>query len=69
MSGVADEGSLQLDRGETSESALVSTSVVGVFDPVGDRVVQLCSGSPRSGVQDVALQQCPERFHGGVVTC
>ena len=55
MNGVTGEGQLELNVGQSPESSLASSPVVGVFDPVGDRVVQLCSGSPRYGVQDVAL--------------
>ena len=47
---------------------MASSPVAGVFDPVGDRVVQLCSGASRAGVEAIALQQCLEGFHGCVVT-
>ena len=67
MSGDADGGKLELDPGDLSEAALPSRAVVGMFCPVRDRVVQLCAGTLRAGVRDVALQQCPERFHGCVV--
>ena len=39
VSRVEGEGCLKLDRGEPAESALVSSLVLGVFNPVGDRVV------------------------------
>jgi DNA-binding NarL/FixJ family response regulator len=50
-----------------TEAALASAAVVGVLDPVNDRVVQVLAGMPCLRVQDVALQQCPEALHGRVV--
>ena len=57
MSGVAGEGKLELDGGQSAEAALASASVVGVLDPVDDRVVQVFAGAPLLGVQDVAQEQ------------
>lgn len=81
MSGGAGEGQFEFSGCESPESAITSSAVVSVLDPVGDRVAELCSSAPRAGFEDIALQQCPESFpgcvlaggsdanHGAVVSC
>jgi len=63
---VAGEGSLELGGGQAAEAALASPAVVGVLDPVDDRVVQVLATASCLRVHDVALEQCPEALHGGV---
>jgi len=42
-------------------------AVVSVFDPEGNRLVQLCTAVPNADVQDVTLEPCPEVLHCRVV--
>ena len=67
MNGGGGEGPLEVDRGESPGSALASSPVAGMFDPVGDPLVKRGSGAPRASVQDVALQQGPGSFYDCVV--
>jgi hypothetical protein len=60
LSGVG-EGEFELDWGEFAERSLTASAVVGVFDPGDDRVLELGAGAPAAPVEDVGLQQRPER--------
>ena len=61
-------GGLELDRGQPAESVLFSLPVVAALDPGHDRQPQVLPGRPSTLlVEDVLLQQRPERFHRGVV--
>src|SRR4051812_23324057 len=54
--------------GQSAENGLAASAVVvGAFDPGDDRDAELVAGVPAATVEDVLLQQCEERFHGGVV--
>ena len=64
--GGSDDG-LVFDWGQSAEGCLSSASVVGAFDPGDDRAAELVAGGPALPVQDVALKERKERFHGGVV--
>lgn len=68
MNGVPSEFQVELDWRASAKSSLAASPVVGVLAPIGARVVQIRSGAPRSGVQDIALKQRLEPFHGGGVT-
>ena len=52
--------------GQSAQSGLPATSVIGSLDPGDDRDPELFSGPPPLAVQDVLLQQREERFHRGV---
>src|SRR5690554_1989758 len=53
--------------GQSAEAGLASAVVVGPFDPGDDLDAELVAGGPAAAVEDVLLEQCKERFHGGVV--
>jgi hypothetical protein len=46
---------------------LAASSVVGLFDPGDDLDPEVVAGGPAAPVEDVALEEREERFHGGVV--
>lgn len=58
---------LVFDGGQSAQTGLPASSVVGPLDPGDDRDAQLLSGPPPLAVQDVLLQQGKERFHRGVI--
>lgn len=45
---------------------LASSAVVGLLDPGHDRQAELVAGLPTLAVEDVLLQECEERLHGGL---
>ena len=51
------ECEFELDWGEAAEAALAAASVVGVFDPGDDRVVEFVACGPCLSVEDVFLEQ------------
>jgi hypothetical protein len=51
------ECQFELDRSEAAEAALSAASVVGVFDPGDDRVVEFVACGPGPAVEDVLLEQ------------
>jgi hypothetical protein len=53
--------------GQSAEAGLAAAPVVGTLDPGDDLDPEFVAGGPAAPVQDVALQQREERFHGGVV--
>ena len=51
------EGELELDGRELAEAPLTATAVVGVLDPVDDRVGEFVPASSSVPVEDVLLEQ------------
>ena len=57
----------ELDGGQSAETSLSSSAVVGPLDPGHHRDSKVLAGDPSLTVQDVALKQREETLHGGVV--
>jgi transposase InsO family protein len=56
-----------LDGGQSTESGLASSAVVGPFDPRHDGDAELLAVGPLAAVEDVALEQAEEALHSRVV--